>query len=36
VPVVQGGKKSWENIVTACKPCNQKKADAPPSKPTWN
>src|SRR4051812_33770053 len=23
VPVVQAGKKSWENIVTACKPCNQ-------------
>ena len=25
IPIVQGGKKSWENIVTACKPCNQRK-----------
>lgn len=29
-PVVQGGGKSWENIVTACKPCNQKKGGRTP------
>lgn len=45
-PVVQAGKKSWENIVTACKPCNQRKGGRTPSeanmhlirkplKPTW-
>ncbi|NDD92538.1 HNH endonuclease [bacterium] len=31
VPVVQGGGKSWENIVTACKPCNQRKGGRTPS-----
>lgn len=46
VPVVQGGDKSWENIVTACKPCNQKKGGRTPnqagmhlirkpSRPSW-
>ena len=30
VPIVQGGKKCWENIVTACKPCNQKKGGSTP------
>jgi 5-methylcytosine-specific restriction endonuclease McrA len=46
VPIVQGGKKSWQNIVTACKPCNQKKGGrtptqasmrlvAKPQQPTW-
>jgi len=30
-PVVQGGAKSWENIVTACKPCNQRKGGRTPS-----
>jgi 5-methylcytosine-specific restriction endonuclease McrA len=29
-PIVQGGKKCWENIVTACKPCNQKKGGRTP------
>lgn len=29
-PVVQGGDKSWENIVTACKPCNQRKGGRTP------
>ncbi len=29
-PVVQSGEKSWENIVTACKPCNQKKGGRTP------
>ena len=31
VPVVQGGQKSWENIVTACKPCNQRKGGRTPA-----
>ncbi len=30
IPVVQGGTKSWENIVTACVPCNQKKGGHTP------
>lgn len=30
IPIVQGGRKSWENIVTACKPCNQKKGGRTP------
>ena len=30
IPVVQGGKKCWENIVTACKPCNQRKGGRTP------
>ena len=25
IPVSQGGKKVWQNIVTCCMPCNQKK-----------
>jgi 5-methylcytosine-specific restriction endonuclease McrA len=25
VPSAQGGRKSWENIVTACVPCNREK-----------
>ena len=29
-PVVKGGGKSWENIVTSCKPCNQKKGGRTP------
>lgn len=46
VPVVRGGKKTWENIVTACIRCNQKKGDRtpeeagmalprPPTRPQW-
>lgn len=46
IPIVQGGKKCWENIVTACKPCNQRKGGRTPSqasmqlikkpkRPTW-
>jgi 5-methylcytosine-specific restriction endonuclease McrA len=31
IPIVQGGKKSWENIVTACKPCNQRKGGRTPN-----
>jgi 5-methylcytosine-specific restriction endonuclease McrA len=30
IPIVQGGKKCWENIVTACKPCNQTKGGRTP------
>jgi 5-methylcytosine-specific restriction endonuclease McrA len=30
LPVVRGGKKTWENIVTACIRCNQKKGDRIP------
>jgi len=25
VPVARGGRRSWENIVTACMPCNRRK-----------
>jgi len=25
VPVAQGGRRSWDNIVTACRPCNRRK-----------
>jgi 5-methylcytosine-specific restriction endonuclease McrA len=46
IPIVQGGKKCWENIVTACKPCNQQKGGRTPAQagmklvrkprqPTW-
>ena len=31
IPIVQGGQKSWENIVTACKPCNQRKGGRTPT-----
>lgn len=31
IPVVQGGRKCWENIVTACKPCNQRKGGRTPA-----
>lgn len=30
LPVSLGGKKSWHNIVTACKACNQKKGNKTP------
>ena len=30
IPVVQGGKKTWENIVSACKACNQQKGGRTP------
>jgi hypothetical protein len=30
IPRVQGGKDTWTNLVTSCKPCNQKKADRTP------
>jgi 5-methylcytosine-specific restriction endonuclease McrA len=31
IPIVQGGRKGWENIVTACKPCNQHKGGRTPA-----
>lgn len=30
VPVSQGGRKDWENIVTACIPCNRRKGGRTP------
>jgi 5-methylcytosine-specific restriction endonuclease McrA len=30
IPAVRGGKKTWENIVTACIRCNQRKGDRTP------
>ena len=30
LPKGRGGQDSWENLVTACKPCNQKKGDKTP------
>jgi 5-methylcytosine-specific restriction endonuclease McrA len=46
LPVVRGGKKTWENIVTACVKCNQRKGHhtpeemglkllRKPTRPTW-
>ena len=31
IPKSRGGPKSWENLVTCCVPCNQKKGDKTPS-----
>ncbi len=31
IPKSRGGQKSWENIVTCCGGCNQKKGDKTPS-----
>jgi 5-methylcytosine-specific restriction endonuclease McrA len=30
-PIVQGGQTHWHNIVTACKPCNQRKGGRTPT-----
>jgi 5-methylcytosine-specific restriction endonuclease McrA len=30
IPRARGGKTEWENILTACKPCNDRKADRSP------
>lgn len=31
IPKSRGGKKNYENIVTSCQPCNQKKANRTPA-----
>jgi len=31
VPVAQGGRKDWENIVTCCVTCNRKKGGRTPA-----
>lgn len=31
IPRSRGGKTTWENIVTACVPCNKKKSDRTPA-----
>lgn len=31
VPVAAGGTKGWENIVTACQPCNRRKGPRTPA-----
>lgn len=31
VPVAQGGRKDWENIVTCCVPCNRRKGGRTPA-----
>jgi 5-methylcytosine-specific restriction endonuclease McrA len=31
VPVAQGGTRGWENIVTACEPCNTRKGARTPA-----
>lgn len=35
IPVSKGGKTDWYNIVTACGPCNTKKADRSDMKPHY-
>ena len=32
VPVSRGGGDHWKNVVTACKPCNQKKGAKTPER----
>lgn len=32
VPLSRGGKDHWKNVVTACKPCNQKKGAKTPER----
>ena len=31
IPRAQGGPHSWENVVTACEPCNSRKGDKTPA-----
>jgi len=31
VPRAQGGKNTWKNTISACSPCNNKKADRTPA-----
>ena len=30
IPVARGGRRAWDNIVTACQPCNRRKDDRTP------
>lgn len=32
VPISRGGKDHWKNVVTACKPCNQRKGACTPER----
>jgi hypothetical protein len=36
MPLSKGGRKNWENIVTACKPCNQRKGNRTPQQASMN
>jgi 5-methylcytosine-specific restriction endonuclease McrA len=33
IPISQGGRSTWENSTTACKPCNYRKGDKTKMKP---
>jgi len=35
IPLSKGGKTTWTNIVTACQPCNYRKANKSLMKPTY-
>ena len=35
LPLSHGGKTNWENIVTACAPCNHAKGNNPKIRPTY-
>jgi 5-methylcytosine-specific restriction endonuclease McrA len=36
VPLVQGGKWEWINLITACRPCNQRKGGRTPKQAGMN
>ena len=36
LPLSRGGTDTWNNVVTACKRCNNRKAGRTPSGPAWN
>jgi len=35
LPLSKGGRHSWENVVAACAPCNNKKGDRTPEQVGW-
>jgi 5-methylcytosine-specific restriction endonuclease McrA len=35
IPLSRGGKTAWDNIVTACSPCNMRKEDKNKMKPAY-